>query len=186
VDLAEKSCGSVAGLLGELSDLSQLEGERAAARRDPIRLLPLLADVARDVHEGQERGITFDVRPGDADVLVLGDRTRLSAAFATLAAAVLRERVEAAPMQAACRTIDTPEGPVVKTAIAEASAIDAVLDASDHEAFDEYRGGLGFRLLIASRVVALHGGRIVSPVAARGRLAIVVSLPVTPDAESIG
>ncbi len=185
VELGEKSCNSLAGLLAELSELSQFEGGATVLQRQPIRLLPLLADVAKVVHEGQDRGITFGVRGSDPDVLVLGDPRRLTAAFSTLATAVLRERAGAEPMLAASRVVDDAGGRVVKTAIAEASDVDAVLD-DRHEAFDEYRGGLGFRLLVASRIVEAHGGRIVSPVAARGRLAVVVSLPVAPDAESIG
>jgi signal transduction histidine kinase len=186
LELGEKSCGSIAALLTELSELAQLEGPQPPIRREPVRLLPLLADVAKDVHEGHDRGITFGVRAGDPDVQIQGDRGRLSTAFATLAEAVLRERVDSAPMLAGCRLLETPDGPIVRTAIADALTIDAILEDQGHDAFDEYRGGLGFRLLLASRIVAAHGGRIISPVAARGRLAIVVSLPVAPDAESIG
>jgi K+-sensing histidine kinase KdpD len=186
VELSEKSCGSLAALLADLSDLAQLEGSHTTTRREPVRLMPLLAEVARDVHEGEDRGITFDVRPDGVDVQVLGDRTRLAAAFSALAAAVLRERAEASPMLAACRVLEEPGGRFVNTAITDASAIDATLDCREHEAFDEYRGGLGFRILLASHIVAAHGGRILSPAAARGRLAIVVSLPVAPEAERNG
>jgi K+-sensing histidine kinase KdpD len=186
VELGENSCGSMAKLLADLSDLAHLEGGHAALRREPVRLVPLLLDVARDVHEGETRGITFGVRQDGVDVQVLGDRARLAAAFSTLAAAVLRERAEASSMLAACRVVEEGGGTVVRTAITEASAIDASLDGGEYEAFDEYRGGLGFRILLASRIVAAHGGRIVSPAAARGRLAIVISLPVATDAERIG
>ena len=186
VELGEKSCGLLAALIADLSDLAQLEGGHTTIRREPVRLVPLLAEVARHVHEGADRGITFGVRPDGVDAQVLGDRARLAAAFSALAAAVLRERAEASPMLAACRVLEGPGGRVVNTAIAEASEIDAALDGREHEAFDEYRGGLGFRILLASRIVAAHGGRVVAPVAARGRMAIVVSLPVAPDAERIG
>jgi hypothetical protein len=119
-------------------------------------------------------------------VQVVGDSAHLVTAFATLASAVLRERADAVPMQVGGRVEVAPEGRVARLAIAEASAIDSVLDNPVHDEFDEYRGGLGFRLVLASRIVGAHGGRIVSPVAARGRLAIVVSLPVAPAAESLG
>jgi signal transduction histidine kinase len=186
LELGEKSCGSLAGLIAELSELAQLEAAQVPMRREPIRLAALLADVAKDVHEGEDRGITFGVRDAEPGVQVLGDPVRLAAAFATLAAAVLRERADAAPMLAASRVFETAGGRVVSTAIAEAGDVDSVLDNREHDAFDEYRGGLGFRLVLASRVVRAHGGRIASPVAARGRLAVVVSLPVAPDAEGVG
>jgi len=186
LELGEKSCGTLAALLGELSELAQVEGGQATIRHELVRLVPLLADVAKDVHEGEDRGVTLSVRPGAPDVQVLGDPARLAVAFGTLASAVLRERADATPMEVACRIEETGDGRVVKTAIADAAAIDGVLATDEEGAFDEFRGGLGFRLILASRVVSAHGGRIVSPVAARGRLAILVSLPVAPDAESIG
>jgi signal transduction histidine kinase len=186
VELGEKSCGSLTALIGELSELAQLEGGQAALRRQPVPLMPLLADVATSVHEGGDRGVAFGVRPDGLDVRVLGDPARLATALATLAAAVLRERADAVPVQVGGRVEEAPEGRVVRMAIAEASAIDSVLDDPARGTFDEYRGGLGFRLVLASRIVCAHGGRIVSPVAARGRLVIVVSLPVAPEAESMG
>lgn len=186
VELGEKSCGTLASLLAELSEVAQIEGGQVAFRRDVVRLVPLLADVAKDVHEGQDRGLSLSLRPSTPDVQVLGDAARLSSAFGTLATAVLRERSEGTPMELACHIVDTADGRVVKTAIAEAGTIEAVLAAGDHDTFDEFRGGLGFRLVLAARIIGAHGGRIVTPVAARGRLAILVSLPVAPDAESIG
>jgi two-component system, OmpR family, sensor kinase len=186
VELGEKSCGSITALLAQLSELAQLEGEQASLRREPIRLVPLLADVAKDVPEGADRGIALTVRPDAPDVQVLGDPGRLTAAFATLAVAVLRERADPSPMQVACRVVETAEGRLLKTAIDEASTIDAALEDRDHDAFDEFRGGLGFRLLLASRIISAHGGRIVSPNAARGHLSIVVTLPVAPDATGVG
>jgi signal transduction histidine kinase len=186
VELGEKSCGSLTALIGELSELGQLEGGQAALRRQTVRLMPLLADVVKDVREGQDRGATLGVRPDAPDVQVLGDTTRLAAAFETLAAAVLRERADAVPIQFGGRIEEAPEGRIVRMAIAEASEVDSVLDDPARDAFDEHRGGLGFRLVLASRIVCAHGGRIASPVVARGRLAFVVSLPIAPDAESIG
>lgn len=186
VEQAEKSCSSVAGLLAELSELAQLEGGQATIPRKPVPLGPLLADLAKDVHEGLDRGISFAVRTCDVGVVVLGDQRRLSGALATLVTAVLRERADAASMLAACQLQETGDGRLVKIAIAEAALVDSVLANEEHDAFDEYRGGMGFRLLLASRIVAAHGGRVSSPVSARGRLAVLVSLPVAPDAESIG
>jgi two-component system, OmpR family, sensor kinase len=186
VELGEKSCGSLSTLLAELSDLAQIEAGQFPFRRDPLPLLSLLADVAKDVHEGQDRGITFAVRPQPLPVHVLGDPARLAGAFATLASAVMRERVEATPVEAACRLVDTDTGREARVAIAGATAIESTFEQQDREEFDEYRGGLGFRLVLASRIVNAHGGRIQSPATARGRLALLVSLPVVQDAESIG
>jgi K+-sensing histidine kinase KdpD len=177
-ELGERSCGSLAVLLAELSDLAEFEGGQTTLRREPIGLATLLAAAAQGVHEGHDRGITLGVRPCEPDVQVLGDPARLSTAFATLATAVLRERADAVSILIACRIVDAGKGRVAHVAMAEAAGIDSVLDHPAADAFDEYRSGLGFRLVMASRVVGAHGGRIVSPVAARGRLSVVVSLPV--------
>jgi signal transduction histidine kinase len=185
VEQADKSCDSIASLIKELGELAQLESGRTAMRRERGPLAPLLIDLAKDAHEGEERGVTFGVRPCDADVLVVGDSTGLATALATLITAVLRERADSVSMLAACRILDTSEGRVVRIAIAEAAIVDTVLAGEEHEAFDEYRGGLGFRLLLASRIVGAHGGRVSSPVSARGCLAILVSLPVAPGSVSI-
>jgi signal transduction histidine kinase len=187
VEQGEKSCGAISALIADLSELSQWEAGQIASRREPVPLTALLTDVAKDVHEGKDRGVLLDVRACRPDVQVLGDASRLAAAFTTLMTAALRERSDSTSMVAACRL---PAGGVgaraVRIAIADEADVEAVLDEAVPQAFDLFRGGLGFRLLLAERIIAAHGGRIASPVAARGRLAIVVYLPVAPDAESIG
>jgi signal transduction histidine kinase len=186
VELGDKSCGALGGLLAELSELAQLEAGQTTIRREPLRLLSVLTDLATNVREGTNRGVTFAIRPDSPDVWIVGDPTRLPAAFATLVAAALRERADAVPVEAACRLVECDGRPFVRIAIANASDIEAILASGDDAPFDEYRGGLGFRLLLASAIVSAHGGRIVSPEVARGRLSLRVSLPAEPTAERPG
>jgi signal transduction histidine kinase len=186
VEQGEKSCGTLSALLTELSELAQWESGEAAIQAAPLPIAALLTDVAKDVHEGKDRGVSIAVRDCEAQVQILGDAARITRAFDTLLTATLRERSDATSMLAACRLVDGADGRMVRIAIADANDIDRILEDDDTGSFDLYRGGLGFRLLLAERIIAAHGGRVASPVAARGRLAIVVSLPVAPDAESIG
>jgi signal transduction histidine kinase len=85
-------------------------------------------------------------------------------------------------MVVACRHVDVPAGRTLRIAIGDRDAVETLLDDEEPPAdtFDEYRGGLGFRLVLASRIIGAHGGRVSSPGVDPGRLAIVVTLPVAP------
>lgn len=183
VEESEKSCGSLAGLLNELSDLASLEAGPSSLRRECVDLAPILTQLARDVHEGEDRGITLEVQRCDERAQVLGDPVRLASALMTLVTAAIRERSEPTSMMAVCRVADTPDGRILRIAIAEQETIDMILTSPGEGTFDEYRGGLGFRLVLASRIIAAHGGRIATPIAERGYLAVVVSLPAAPEPE---
>ncbi len=184
----EKSCGSLAALLAELSELAQIEDGRLPLRRDPIPLFALLEQVAEGVHEAEDRGVALAVRHGGREAVVMGDRNKLAAALTSLLAAALRERSEAGTVVAACMLASGSGGPAAVIAIAdgdEAERLAAAGDASPGgQSFDEYRGGMGFKLPIAARIVEAHGGRVSSPIAARGRLSIVLSLPVATESEN--
>lgn len=186
IEESERSCGHLAALLSELSELAAFEGGQRLARQVPIALWPLVARVASEVHEGSDRGVTLCVRPSDPGVHVLGDPGPLAQAFSTLMVATLRERADPVSLVTALRLGDAPGGRMATVAIGEEPVVEQALDAPPDGSFDEYRGGLGFRLALAARIIAAHGGQVSSPVSARGRLVVVVSLPVVPDAESIG
>ena len=138
----------------------------------------LLADVASNVQEGSDRGLSVEVDARE-DLAVEGDRARLTEAIGSLMAAVLRERLQGARIVALAR----PDGDLRSALVAfgDAETAPALLDDPDarRRSFDEYRGGLGFRLPAAARIIEAHGGRLASPVAERGRLSIVMTLPAT-------
>jgi K+-sensing histidine kinase KdpD len=186
LELGEKSCGALAAMLAEAADLVAFDAGETPIRREPLRLVPLLDAVAGAVQEGRDRGITFEVRSDAPAAWLDGDAGRLAAALTTLATAVLRERADSALVQAGCRVVGASDDQSVRIAFANASAVDEALDGPDDVPFDEYRGGLGFRLVLASHVVAAHGGRVWSPVTTRGRLVLVASLPLLPSAPRVG
>jgi signal transduction histidine kinase len=182
---SEKSCGNLALLLTDLSDLAQIEDGRLALRHEPVRIVELLREVAEDVHEGEDRGVRLEIRDDGREAVVMGDRERLKTALAALLTATLRERAEPGAVVGAC-ALRRGERDEAVIALADG---DAALDlasragATDPRPFDEYRGGMGFRMPIAARVIEAHGGRVSSPVVEKGRLTIVLSLPAAAEPE---
>ncbi|HSK09339.1 MAG TPA: hypothetical protein VK911_07165, partial [Vicinamibacterales bacterium] len=136
-----------------------------------------------------DRGLRLEVETPPDDVAVEGDRRRLGDAIASLMTAVLRERQQGARLVAVSRIEAGDPGPVVVVSFGDAeSAGDLAGEpAARTQPFDEYRGGLGFRLPVAARIIEAHGGRLASPVAERGRFSIVLTLPLSiSHAESAG
>jgi len=181
VEDSERSCGHLTALLAELSDLANLDAGRLPLRSERFDVAPILARLATDVHEGENRGVAFGVVGCGGPAHVVGDPVRLTAALTTLVTATLRERAERTSVVAACRIEDGQDGPVLRIAIAEPDVATTLLDRREPtaNAFDEYRGGLGFRLVLASRIIAAHGGQVASPIVSPGRLTIVVTLGVS-------
>ncbi|MBP1633561.1 MAG: hypothetical protein H6Q10_135 [Acidobacteria bacterium] len=177
---SEKSCGTLSRLLADFDDLGRLEDGQVILNRAPVDLRALLAEAASNVHEGSDRGLTVEVDGGTGELPVSADRARLGEALASLMAAVVRERREGARLVAEARL---DPGPPAAAIVAFGDAESAPALALDPEArarpFDEYRGGLGFRLAAAARIVEAHRGRLASPVAERGRLSILLTLPLT-------
>ncbi len=175
---SEKACGTLSRLLSDFSDLARLEQGSLQIERHIVPLGALLADVASNVQEGSDRGLSVEVDARE-DLAVEGDRARLTEAIGSLMAAVLRERLQGARIVALAR----PDGDLRSALVAfgDAETAPALLDDPDarSRSFDEYRGGLGFRLPAAARIIEAHGGRLASPVAERGHLSIVMTLPAT-------
>jgi K+-sensing histidine kinase KdpD len=183
---SEKACGTLSQLLADFSELSRLEQGTVGLSREAFSLGALLAEVASNVQEGKDRGLTVEV-DASPDLVVEADRSRLSVAIGSLMAAVLRERLQGARVVAVARLDGAPPSALVAFGDAETAA--GLIDDPEarHHGFDEYRGGLGFRLPAAARIVEAHGGRLASPVAERGRLSILMTLPaVVARAENTG
>jgi signal transduction histidine kinase len=182
---AEKSNGAVAKLLADLSDLAHIEDGRSVVRRQPVPIFDLLSEVASTVHADTDRGVTLEVRCTSPGARVHGDAERLRPVLDSLLTAVLRERVEPGVVLACCGLVADGGAPEAVIAIGDAETAPALASRRPEEgSFDQYRGGLGFRLPLAAAVVAAHGGRLVSPIEHRGRLTIVLSLPVVTESEN--
>lgn len=184
---SEKACGTLSRLLSDFSDLARLEQHGPSLTREPLPLGALLAEVASNVQEGVDRGLTVEVdAPGG--LVVEADRARLAEAVGSLMAAVVRERLEGARVVAVARPADHDPGSAVVVFGDAETAAGLLGDAeAGSQPFDEYRGGLGFRLPAAARIVEAHGGRLAAPVVERGRLSILMTLPAASGrAENAG
>lgn len=152
---AEQSCERVVDLLAEMSDLSRLNGGRAALASDRVDVAMLLSDAAAAVRP--EPGLTFRLAlmPPQAPCPVVVDRARRARAIAALAAMVARaDEVDT--------VVATGERIGDRAVITVSSAPDRVtagtLDRLGQ--FDDLAGGLGLSLPLARLVVESAGGQV--------------------------
>jgi len=180
---AEKGCGRIVALIAELSDISKLDSGLIALAREPLDLFTLIGDLAEHVHEARDREVCLEIRGDTAGAPVLGDATRLRAAFEAVFRAILREKIGPCTVIADRRRVTCDGQAAAVLVVAEERDVQIVYD-SKPAAFDEKRGGLGLTLPLARRVIEGHGGRLWSPAArpdeedARARGSAVISLPI--------
>ena len=176
IDEAETSCAHMAELLHELSTLAQLDDGRMTLRTMPLDLFALVAEVRDKAAPVSEHGVLIELRGHDRPVIVRGDAHHLRAAFSSCIAAVVREQPDGARVIVARRRM--PGAALV--VIARETDVEAASEVAE-ASFDDMRGGLGMKLLIARRVIERHGGRVWSPAGpdgvARSRGPILISLP---------
>jgi signal transduction histidine kinase len=176
---AERSCGRLAALVNEMSDLARLESREAAIAQQEIDVAALLAELASDMHEGEDRGVRLDLRAADHPAVVTGDRTRLAAALKALLHAALRERGDpgVVVVQSVVRNESSPARVII--AIGDESMVPSLVEAAAAPPpFEEWRGGLGMALPIARRVIEAHGGTLWSGAGAQSRAAAALQLPL--------
>ena len=163
---AERSCERISALVAEMSDLGKLESQELAVAQHDIDLAALVAELASDMHEGEDRGVRLDVRVPTRPIVVTGDRARLSAAITSL-------------LHAECSVLEGT-APWAVLAVGEEHALPSLVDAGlgTPPPFDEYRGGLGLALPVARRVVEALGGALWSAPGDRPRAGSALRLPL--------
>ena len=188
VDEAAKSCARLVALITELSDIGTLDsGRSVASPRERFDLFELLGDVARNVHEAEDRDVRLVTTGLDSGALIEGERTRLAEAFASIFKALLREQPAAVTMACDRRMHRDDTGASAVVVIAPESELPRALDVAPRP-FDEGRGGVGLSLPIARRLIEHAGGQLVSPAPGEGndrglRSAAVIRFPLqTPPA----
>jgi signal transduction histidine kinase len=174
---AEKSCGRLSVLLGELSELSQLESGTAPYNRSTLVLKTVLTEAVAALPDLTDRSLAIDVSVAE-DVRVHGDAVRLRTAFVSLLHAIRREIVLSDRLLVRAEMPPTPGGLSIQITLAEPSRIAEIeqLDAGALVTFDEWRGGNGLSLPNARRIIEAHGGRIFSPGEA-GKASAIILLP---------
>lgn len=178
VDEAEKSCARFVALVSELSEISKLDAGLVTLTNEPLDLLVLVHEVAKDLPKTSEPKIRLETRGEKAGASMSGDPARLRGAFAAIFKAVLREQPAGYTVVVDCRVERTRGAHSVTVVVAEEGSVQEAYDASPAP-FDAKRGGVGLALPIARRVIEGHGGRLWSPLNSQERGAALVSLPLT-------
>jgi two-component system cell cycle sensor histidine kinase PleC len=153
----ERACGRLGALVEEISDLRKVELGQLAFARQPFDLAAVIAEVAADMHEGDDRNVRLVVRGAERPLQIVGDRARIAAAVRVLLHLIIRERADA-------------------VVVTEARAAGTMVG--------EWKAGTGFGLPLARRVVEAHGGTISSapgdhPDKARSGMALRIPLTST-------
>ena len=175
---AEKSCARLSALLGEMSDLSNLEGGKAPFNRSRTDLRSLLTEAVAGLAPVSDREIEVELTTGTGTAIVNADAVRLRGAFTSLVHAVRRE-VVASPrlhVRERIRGIRRPAGVLDCDRGADQIGDLEVATPEDLKTFDEWRGGCGLSLPVARRIIAAHGGAVWSP-AEKSNSGAVVVLP---------
>lgn len=176
-----KSFAKLSGLVAEMSDLSNLEASTTKFNRGEIDLRSVLADAIAGLPGATEGAVDVNLTTGPTPAIVHGDALLLKKAFAAILTALRRELLASTALEVRER-VEKSQGQqrAAWIAFADSDHIESLVQASPDAltTFDELRGGCGFILPVARRIIAGHGGAVWSP-AEGSKTAAVVMLPLS-------
>lgn len=181
---AEKACGRLVDMLGELSDVGKLDAGTAAIKDERFDLFALVHEVTGRVHEPLDREVGLVSRGRAVGGDFHGDRARIGAMLTVVIRAVVREQPAATTVIVDAQPITRDGRPFARIVVSPEPDLERAAGTTPVE-FDDRRGGLGLGLPLARRVVSRYGGHIWSPAPPEGeplpigsRGAIVILLPL--------
>lgn len=179
VEESERSCARLGALVGELSELANLDAGSAALASQDMPLRGLLDEVAAQVEDGRDREVRVEVQGPAADgEIVSGDRTRLAAALAALVRGIVREQTEPGRVLVDVGVAQLDGRRVAAIAIGRDTELSRLAEPTPEASLNEFTGGLGLSVPIARRVIARHGGRVWSSSGGRQMGVVAVRLPL--------
>jgi signal transduction histidine kinase len=163
-----------------MSDLGKLESSAIRLGRQIFDFAALVAEVASDMHDGSDRGVSLEWRDTNQPMMITGDRTRLASALRVLMHSAVRERGEPGVIVAQCFTLTDTNPRWAVLAIGAEPVLPSLAEAARGvpPAFDEWRGGLGLALPVARRVIEGLGGSLWSASGTQSRAASALRLPL--------
>jgi signal transduction histidine kinase len=178
---AEKSCARLSALLGEVSELSALEGGTATFNRASVDLNSLLSEAITGLPELPDRDVRVELDTDEGSATLQGDATRLRLALSSVIAALRRELITSDRLCVHQRIRQNGADRIAWIAIADPDRVGALSSAAESSltTFDEWRGGCGLSLPVARRIINAHGGTIWSPVE-ESKAGAVIALPRAP------
>jgi signal transduction histidine kinase len=176
---AEKSCGRLSALIGEVSELGQLHDGRQALAPGSADLGELLRSMESAATEDGQSAV--HVAPIADRLVVEGDANRLRRAFEAIVFALRREIIDGSELVISAAPRPKNGGRVAWIALGGAPLTAALVDASADALgpFDEWRGGCGLTLPLARRVIEMHGGRLLALTGERQKTGGVIELPLS-------
>ena len=174
----EKSTTRLSALIGEMSDLSVLEAGGATFNLGSVDLGTLIEGEIASLPPLPDREIRVVLDNQAPGATVHGDAVRLRTAVRSLLIAHRRELVTSDELCVWLRRTTVDRRAMLQLTIGGADRIDALqnVEPSDLTTFEEFRGGVGFTLPIARRIVHAHQGQLWSP-AENARAGAVLYFP---------
>ena len=162
----EKSTARLVALVAEMNDLSILEGGGATFNFGSVDIVTLVeSEIASLPPMTDDREVSVVFRNQAPGARVHGDPVRLRTAMVSLLIALRRELVTSHELCVSLRRVTRDGAAMLQVTIGGPDRIAALEEAAatNLTTFEEFRGGVGFTLPIATRIVHAHGGQLWSP-----------------------
>jgi signal transduction histidine kinase len=172
LQVMERQIQRLGGMIDEVSDLGRAEKGRLVARREPVDLELLVADVVARMH-AEPPDVT--VSPALQGVELEGDVVRMGQLFRTLLGLRL-SRAEPRPVRARLEPSATGVRMACVLDYADVSdaEVEALLEAPQPDPPDD---ALGLGLMIARAIAEAHGGTLRGRAGAGATIELLLELP---------
>ena len=160
-----------------MSDLSVLEGGGATFNLGSVDLGTLFESEIASLPPLPDREVRVAIKNAAPGATVHADPVRLRTAIHSLLIAHRRELVTSDELSVWLRRTSVDGRPMLQVTMGGDDRVEALeqVPPTDLTLFEEFRGGVGFTLPIALRIVRAHGGSSGRPPTTRSRRGAVFS-----------